>query len=87
MTASIAGSVLEDVMLTLQRLLDADELDSVRKLEVDGRDVYLDLDEMGPACRQCKRTAHDIRLVLESLPRVDHAYVALGPEGPTRGSA
>src|SRR5581483_2147103 len=85
MTASPTGSLIQDVMLTLQRLLDADELDSVRKLEVDGRDVYVDLDEPGPPCRQCKRTAREIRQALESLPGVDHAYVALGPEGPTRG--
>ena len=78
MTGSMTGSVLEDVMLALQRLLDADELESIRKLEVDGGDVFVDLDQPGPACRQCKRTAREIRMALESVPGVDRAYVALG---------
>lgn len=82
MTDSRGGSVLEGVMLVLQRLLDSDELDSVRKIELEGRDVFVSLDEPGPGCRQCKRTAREIRLALESLPEVDHAYVAIEPAGP-----
>ena len=74
-------TVLEGVMLTLQRLLDADELDAVRHIERDGRDVFVNLDESGPGCRQCKRTAREIRAALETVPGVDHAYVALGPLG------
>ncbi len=75
----MTGSVLEDVMLVLQRMLDADELAAVRQVEVDGRDVFVNLDESGPGCRQCKRTAREIRMALEATPGVDHAYVALGP--------
>ena len=71
-------SVLENVMLALQRLLDADELAAVRTIELDGRDVFVNLDEPGPGCRQCKRTVREIRAALESTPGVDHAYVALG---------
>ena len=59
-----------------------DELDAVRDIELEGRDVYVRLDEPGPGCRQCKRTAREIRLALESLPVVDHAYVAIEPGGP-----
>ncbi len=76
----MTGSVLEDVMLVLQNLLDAEELAAVRRIEVEGRDVFVDLDEPGPGCRQCKRSASEIRAALESLPVVDHAYVALHPK-------
>ncbi|HEY6910474.1 MAG TPA: hypothetical protein VI356_13940 [Myxococcales bacterium] len=87
MTAFIDGKLLEDVITTLQRMLGAGDLNAVSRLEVDGGDVFVDLDETGPVCRQCKHTAHEIRTALELLPRVDHAYVAFGPEGPTPGAA
>ena len=87
MTAFIDGKLLEDVIGTLRRLLGASELDPVSRLEVDGRDVFVDLDETGPVCKQCHHTAHEIRVALESLPRVDHAYVALESERPPRGTA
>ena len=87
MSAPMSGSVLEEVMESLQRLLDADELEALADVEVDGKDVYVRLDESGPGCRQCKRTAREIRVFLESLPSVDHAYVLIGPEGPAVGAA
>ena len=80
-------TALEEVLEALQRLLDADELDAVAELEVDGRDVYVRLAESGPGCRQCKRTAREIRVALEALPGVDHAYVLIGPETPALGAA
>jgi metal-sulfur cluster biosynthetic enzyme len=82
MCRSMKGSVLEDVMMALQALLDADELEAVHRIELEGHDVFVDIDEAGPGCRRCKRTAREIRLALESLPGVDHAYVALRPDAP-----
>ncbi|HUJ29218.1 MAG TPA: hypothetical protein VLW85_24530 [Myxococcales bacterium] len=82
MCKSTTGTALQDVMMKLQQLLDADELDAVHRIELEGRDVFVDLAESGPSCRQCKRTAREIRLALESLPGIDHAYVALGPDAP-----
>lgn len=75
-------NVLQDVMLKLQQLLDADELDAVQRIELEGRDVFVDLVESTHGCRQCKRTAREIRVALETLPGVDHAYVAIGPVAP-----
>jgi metal-sulfur cluster biosynthetic enzyme len=82
MCRSVTGSVLEEVMMALQGLLDAEELEAVQRIELEGHDVFVDLDEAGPGCRRCKRTAREIRVALESLPGVDHAYVALGPDAP-----
>ncbi len=53
--------MVEEVMLVLQRLLDADELDAVRQVDVHGHDVYVKLDEPRQPCRQCKRTAEEIQ--------------------------
>ncbi len=69
--------MVEEVMLVLQRLLDADELDAVRQVDVQGHDVYVKLDEPGQPCRQCKRTAEEIQHALEKVPGVEHAHVTL----------
>ncbi len=69
--------MIEEVMLVLQQLLDADELDAVRQVDVHGHDVYVKLDEPRQPCRQCKRTAEEIQRAIEKVPGVAHAHVEL----------
>ena len=80
MATSMNGTLLEEVLLALRQLLDSDELDAVRKIEIEGHDVFVTIDEEPGGCRQCKRTAREVRTALEFLPRVNHAYVALGDD-------
>lgn len=80
MATSMNGTLLEEVLLALRRLLDSDELDAVRKVEIEGHDVFVTIDEEPGERRPCRRTAREIRAALESLSRVDHAYVALGDD-------
>jgi len=80
MATSMTGTVLEEVLLALRSLLDADELEAVRKIESEGCDVFVSIGPPRPGCRQCERTAREIRTALEALPGVDHAYVSVGPD-------